>query len=96
MENLPILQNFVPYRGHCPASPHENQGESRAGQGNRWPFDAFGLLINLWILELYSVHGFQTGLQRKMVKRTNGDGLTQTGWMTIFMKTKYALHSFFL
>ena len=44
-ENLPILQNFVPYRGRCPTSPHENQGESRAGQGNRWPFDAFGLLI---------------------------------------------------
>ena len=34
-ENLPILQDFVPYRGRCPASPHENQGESRAGQGNR-------------------------------------------------------------
>ena len=44
-ENLPILQDFVPYGGRCPASPHENQGESRAGQGNRWPFDAFGLLI---------------------------------------------------
>ena len=23
-ENLPILQDFVPYRGRCPASPHEN------------------------------------------------------------------------
>ena len=35
-ENLPILQDFVPYRSRCPASePHENQGESRAGQGNR-------------------------------------------------------------
>ena len=34
-ENLPVLQDFVPYRGRCPASPHENQGESRAGQGNR-------------------------------------------------------------
>ena len=33
-ENLPILQDFVPYWGRCPASPHENQGESRAGQGN--------------------------------------------------------------
>ena len=33
-ENLPILQDFVPYRGRCPTSPHENQGESRAGQGN--------------------------------------------------------------
>ena len=44
-ENLPILQDFVPYRGRYPASPHENQGKSRAGQGNRRPFDAFGLLI---------------------------------------------------
>ena len=34
-ENLPILQDFVPYRSRYPASPHENQGESRAGQGNR-------------------------------------------------------------
>ena len=34
-ENLPILQDFIPYRGRCPANPHENQGESRAGQGNR-------------------------------------------------------------
>ena len=33
-ENVPILQDFVPYQGGCPASPHENQGESRAGQGN--------------------------------------------------------------
>ena len=23
-ENLPILQDFVPYRGRCPASPHKN------------------------------------------------------------------------
>ena len=42
-----ILQDFIPYRGRCPASPQENQGESRAGQGNRWPFDAFGLLISM-------------------------------------------------
>ena len=32
-ENLPILQDFVPYRGRCPACPHENQGESRVEQG---------------------------------------------------------------
>ena len=43
MEILPILQDFDPYWGRCPASPHENQGESIAGQGNRCPFDAFGL-----------------------------------------------------
>ena len=45
-ENIPILQDFIPYRGHCPASP---QGESRAGQGNGCPFDAFGLLIFSWV-----------------------------------------------
>ena len=44
-ENLSILQDFVTYRDPCPASLYENQRESRAGQGNRWPFDAFGLLI---------------------------------------------------
>ena len=27
-ENLPILQDFVPYRGRCPACHHENQGVS--------------------------------------------------------------------
>ena len=43
-EVLPILQDFVPYQGRCHSSPHENQ-ESRAGQGNHWPFDAFGPLI---------------------------------------------------
>ena len=32
MENLPILQDFVPYWGHCPVSPHENHGASRAGR----------------------------------------------------------------
>ena len=31
----PHSKGLVPYRGSCPASPHENQG-SRAGQGNRW------------------------------------------------------------
>ena len=35
MENLPILQDFVPYQGRCPAFPHQNPRESRAGQGNR-------------------------------------------------------------
>ena len=34
-ENLPTLQDFVSYWGRCPACPHENKGESRAGQGNR-------------------------------------------------------------
>ena len=34
-ENLPILQDFVPYWGRCPDSPHENKGEIRVGQGNR-------------------------------------------------------------
>ena len=25
MKNLTILQDFVPYRGRCPASPHEKE-----------------------------------------------------------------------
>ena len=33
----PSLYRTVPYWGRCSASPHENYGESRAGQGNRWP-----------------------------------------------------------
>ena len=36
---------LCPLSGPLPCFPHENQGESRAGQGNRWPFDAFRLLI---------------------------------------------------
>ena len=41
-ENLPILQDFVPYQGRCPASPHENQGISspKASNGQRFPFPA--------------------------------------------------------
>ena len=38
--------------------PHEHQGESRAGQGNRWPSDAFGLLIYLSILLQYLLQFF--------------------------------------
>ena len=60
-ENVPILQDFVPYQGGCPASPHENQGESRAGQGNCWPFDTFGQLFHIQILSGFKVchHSFQ-------------------------------------
>ena len=54
-ENVPILQDFVPYQGGCPASPHENQGESRAGQGNCWPFDTFGQLFHIQILSGFKV-----------------------------------------
>ena len=32
-ENLPILQDFVPYRGCCPASLHENRGNIEQGIG---------------------------------------------------------------
>ena len=38
---------------------HENQGESRAGQGNRWPFDALGLLIWFVFFSLFSSFLFQ-------------------------------------
>ena len=60
-ENVSILQDFVPYQGGCPASPHENQGESRAGQGNCWPFDTFGQLFHIQILSGFKVchHSFQ-------------------------------------
>ena len=32
-ENLPILQDFVPYRGRCPASPHEIKEKVEQGKG---------------------------------------------------------------
>ena len=32
-ENLPILQDFVPYQGRCPASPHENKEEKEQSKG---------------------------------------------------------------
>ena len=32
-ENLPILQDFVPYWGRCPASPHENKEKEEQGKG---------------------------------------------------------------
>ena len=49
-ENLPILQDFVPYWGRCPACPHENQEESRAGQGNGWCL--WATLTVLWWLAI--------------------------------------------
>ena len=35
-ENLPILQDFVPYPGHCLASPHENQEKSERNGKKIW------------------------------------------------------------
>ena len=32
-ENIPILQDFVAYRGRCPASPHETKEEVEQGKG---------------------------------------------------------------
>ena len=46
----PHSTGLCPLLGLLPCFPHENQGESRAGQGNRWPFDAFGLLLNLFVM----------------------------------------------
>ena len=33
MENLPILQDFVSYRGHCPASPMKTKEKVEQGKG---------------------------------------------------------------
>ena len=32
-ENLPILQDFVPYRGRCPASPMKTMEKVEQGKG---------------------------------------------------------------
>ena len=32
-ENLPILQDFVPYRGRCPASPMKAKEKVERGKG---------------------------------------------------------------
>ena len=32
-ENLPILQDFVPYPGRCPASPQKDQRKTKVKQG---------------------------------------------------------------
>ena len=32
-ENLPILQDFVPYRGRCPASPMKTKEKVEQGKG---------------------------------------------------------------
>ena len=55
MENLPILQDFVPYWGRCPASPMKTE-KSRAGQRNRWPFDTFGRLFFFLHYQRYKCH----------------------------------------
>jgi hypothetical protein len=35
-ENLPKLQDFFPYLGHCLASPHENQEKSGRNGPKIW------------------------------------------------------------
>ena len=51
MENLPIIQDFVPYRGRCSASPHENQGEEQ-GKGTADHLMPLGYLLLLRIRNL--------------------------------------------
>ena len=54
-ENPPIRQDFVPYRGRCPASPSENQG-SRAELGNhltglfKWKLNNAMLIVTLFFV----------------------------------------------
>ena len=42
MDFFPILQDFVPYQDCCPASHSCKLPNAKAGQGNRWPYDAPG------------------------------------------------------
>ena len=51
-ENLPILQDFVPYRGRCPASPHKNQGKVEQGKGTA---DHFIIRLLVTIQRLYTI-----------------------------------------
>ena len=43
-ENLPILQDFVPYWGRCPASSYEIRAE---------PFDALWSVLMIFFIEMY-------------------------------------------
>ena len=71
IENLPILQDFAPYQGRCPASPHETKEKVEQGKGTADPS-----LIYSHILSYFCPHLFQTKKNlffflAQMFKRSN-------------------------
>ena len=44
-ENLPLLQDFVPYRGRCPASPMKTKEKVEQGKGTADHLMPFGYLF---------------------------------------------------
>ena len=54
MENLPILQDFVPYWGRCPASPMKIKEKVEQGKGTADHLMPLGYLFYCFFMEIYS------------------------------------------
>ena len=46
-ENLPILKDFVPYQGRCPASPMKTKEKEEQGKGTADHLMPLGYLLSL-------------------------------------------------
>ena len=47
-ENLYILQDFIPYPGRCPASPHETKEKVEQGKGTADHLMPLGHLLTVY------------------------------------------------
>ena len=54
-ENLPILQDFVPYRGRCPASPLKTKEKVKQGKGTADHLMPLGYLFEYILLPQRSI-----------------------------------------
>ena len=55
-ENLPILQDFAPYQGRCPASPHETKEKVEQGKGTADPSLIYSHIFSYFLLHLFQAN----------------------------------------
>ena len=58
----PHLQDFVPYRGRCPASPHENKEKEEQGKGTADHLMPLGYLLSIYSPVIFLGSGLDRGL----------------------------------
>ena len=59
MENLSILQDFVPYRGYCPTSPMKTNEKEEQGKGNAdhmMPLGFLYIILSTFFIVILSVN----------------------------------------
>ena len=55
-ENFPILQDFAPYQGRCPASPHETKEKVEQGKGTADPSLIYSHIFSYFLLHLFQAN----------------------------------------